>query len=105
MRLPSSPVCCVKSDTAEAAKRIPETVSSEIVLMLDRFRLIPWPLSAKSSAREAMAARTSERLGQFKPEETARIITLLERAGLPVTGPQVMSAQAYLPHMWIARCS
>ena len=46
-----------------------------------------------------MAARASERLGQFRPEETARIITLLKRAGLPVNGPQKMSAQAYLPHM------
>ena len=45
------------------------------------------------------AARASERLGQFRPEETARIITLLKRAGLPVSGPQEMSAQAYLPHM------
>ncbi|UMP75287.1 3-dehydroquinate synthase [Klebsiella pneumoniae] len=28
-----------------------------------------------------------------------RIIALLKRAGLPVRGPQEMSAQAYLPHM------
>ncbi|PTF37225.1 3-dehydroquinate synthase, partial [Staphylococcus epidermidis] len=46
-----------------------------------------------------MAARTSERLGQFSSAETQRIITLLKRAGLPVNGPREMSAQAYLPHM------
>lgn len=46
-----------------------------------------------------MAARASERLGQFTAAETQRIITLLQRAGLPVNGPQQMPAQAYLPHM------
>ncbi|SUG53480.1 3-dehydroquinate synthase [Salmonella enterica subsp. diarizonae] len=46
-----------------------------------------------------MAARTSERLGQFSSADTQRIIALLERAGLPVNGPREMSAQAYLPHM------
>ncbi|MRE16662.1 3-dehydroquinate synthase, partial [Escherichia coli] len=51
------------------------------------------------AAGMVMAARASERLGQFRPEETARIIALLNRAGLPVSGPQEMSAQAYLPHM------
>ncbi|EPC4333334.1 3-dehydroquinate synthase [Enterobacter asburiae] len=58
-----------------------------------------WLHGEAVAAGMVMAARTSERLGQFKPEETARIIALLERAGLPVTGPQEMSAQAYLPHM------
>ena len=58
-----------------------------------------WLHGEAVAAGMVMAARTSERLGQFKAEETQRIITLLERAGLPVTGPQEMSAQAYLPHM------
>ncbi|WP_137903704.1 3-dehydroquinate synthase [Enterobacter sp. 2VL] len=58
-----------------------------------------WLHGEAVAAGMVMAARASERLGQFKPEETARIIALLERAGLPVTGPQEMSAQAYLPHM------
>lgn len=46
-----------------------------------------------------MAARTAERLGQFSAADTDRIIALLTRAGLPVTGPQEMTAQDYLPHM------
>ncbi|MEX8924482.1 3-dehydroquinate synthase, partial [Salmonella enterica] len=46
-----------------------------------------------------MAARASERLGQFSSADTQRIIALLERAGLPVNGPCEMSAQDYLPHM------
>ncbi|MEK5765056.1 hypothetical protein VXE39_20175, partial [Acinetobacter junii] len=35
----------------------------------------------------------------FRAQDTQRIIELLKRAGLPVRGPQEMSAQAYLPHM------
>ncbi|MBM3073817.1 3-dehydroquinate synthase [Enterobacter sp. RHBSTW-00994] len=58
-----------------------------------------WLHGEAVAAGMVMAARASERLGQFKPEETQRIITLLERAGLPVAGPQEMSAHAYLPHM------
>ncbi|MFQ8717172.1 MAG: 3-dehydroquinate synthase [Enterobacter hormaechei] len=58
-----------------------------------------WLHGEAVAAGMVMAARASERLGQFRPEETARIITLLKRAGLPVSGPQEMSAQAYLPHM------
>lgn len=46
-----------------------------------------------------MAAHTSERLGQFSAQDTQRMIALLQRAGLPVRGPQEMSAEAYLPHM------
>ncbi|MFY9994855.1 MAG: 3-dehydroquinate synthase [Leclercia sp.] len=58
-----------------------------------------WLHGEAVAAGMVMAARTAERLGQFTPAETQRIITLLERAGLPVTGPREMSAQAYLPHM------
>ncbi|WP_431640636.1 3-dehydroquinate synthase [Enterobacter hormaechei] len=58
-----------------------------------------WLHGEAVAAGMVMAARASERLGQFRPEETARIIALLKRAGLPVSGPQKMSAQAYLPHM------
>lgn len=58
-----------------------------------------WLHGEAVAAGMVMAARASERLGQFRPEETARIIALLQRAGLPVSGPQEMSAQAYLPHM------
>ncbi|MBE4882446.1 3-dehydroquinate synthase [Enterobacter cloacae complex sp. P39RS] len=58
-----------------------------------------WLHGEAVAAGMVMAARASERLGQFRPEETARIIALLKRAGLLVSGPQEMSAQAYLPHM------
>ncbi|MCU6667945.1 3-dehydroquinate synthase [Enterobacteriaceae bacterium H4N4] len=58
-----------------------------------------WLHGEAVAAGMVMAARTAERLGQFTAAETQRIITLLERAGLPVTGPREMSAQAYLPHM------
>lgn len=58
-----------------------------------------WLHGEAVAAGMVMAARASERLGQFRNEDTQRIITLLERAGLPVNGPQEMSAQAYIPHM------
>ena len=58
-----------------------------------------WLHGEAVAAGMVMAARASERLGQFTAAETQRIITLLQRAGLPVSGPQEMSAQAYLPHM------
>ncbi|WP_230353498.1 3-dehydroquinate synthase [Lelliottia sp. WAP21] len=58
-----------------------------------------WLHGEAVAAGMVMAARTSERLGQFSKEDTQRVITLLERAGLPVTGPREMSAQDYLPHM------
>ena len=58
-----------------------------------------WLHGEAVAAGMVMAARASERLGQFSKEETQRIITLLKRAGLPVSGPQQMSAEAYIPHM------
>ncbi|HCR9751515.1 TPA: 3-dehydroquinate synthase [Citrobacter koseri] len=58
-----------------------------------------WLHGEAVAAGMVMAARTSERLGQFSAADTQRIITLLQRAGLPVHGPREMSAQAYLPHM------
>lgn len=58
-----------------------------------------WLHGEAVSAGMVMAARTSERLGQFAAQDTQRIITLLKRAGLPVHGPQEMTAEAYLPHM------
>lgn len=69
-----------------------------------------WLHGEAVAAGMVMAARTSERLGQFRAQDTQRIIDLLKRAGLPVRGPQEMSAQAYLPHMmrdkryWLAKC-
>ena len=58
-----------------------------------------WLHGEAVAAGMVMAARTSERLGQFTSADTQRIITLLQRAGLPVNGPREMSSEAYLPHM------
>lgn len=58
-----------------------------------------WLHGEAVAAGMVMAAHTAERLGQFKTEETDRIITLLHRAGLPVHGPEAMKAEDYLPHM------
>lgn len=58
-----------------------------------------WLHGEAVAAGIVMAARASERLGQFSSADTQRIIALLERAGLPVNGPSEMSAQDYLPHM------
>ncbi|KGT91045.1 3-dehydroquinate synthase [Erwinia typographi] len=58
-----------------------------------------WLHGEAVAAGMVMAARTAERLGQFSAQQTDRIITLLQRAGLPVTGPESMAAEAYLPHM------
>ena len=58
-----------------------------------------WLHGEAVAAGMVMAARTAQRLGQFDEQDIQRIITLLKRAGLPVTGPQNMSPAAYLPHM------
>ncbi len=58
-----------------------------------------WLHGEAVAAGMVMAARTAENLGQFSSEQTARIIALLKRAGLPVCGPDSMSASDYLPHM------
>ncbi|EAM2910136.1 3-dehydroquinate synthase [Salmonella enterica] len=58
-----------------------------------------WLHGEAVAAGIVMAARASERLGQFSSADTQRIIALLERAGLPVNGPCEMSAQDYLPRM------
>lgn len=58
-----------------------------------------WLHGEAVAAGMVMAARTAERLGQFSAQDTDRIITLLQRAGLPVTGPDRMAAEDYLPHM------
>ncbi len=58
-----------------------------------------WLHGEAVAAGMVMAARTSELLGQFEPQQTERLIRLLERAGLPVNGPQSMAPETYLPHM------
>lgn len=58
-----------------------------------------WLHGEAVAAGMIMAARTAEQLGTFSASLTERLITLLLRAGLPVNGPQQMSAEDYLPHM------
>ena len=58
-----------------------------------------WLHGEAVAAGMVMAARNAERLGQFSSQDTDRIIALLQRAGLPVNGPESMAAEDYLPHM------
>lgn len=58
-----------------------------------------WLHGEAVAAGMVMAAKTAELLGQFTPEQTQRVVTLLERASLPVTGPSQMKPDDYLPHM------
>ncbi|MBD8215549.1 3-dehydroquinate synthase [Erwinia persicina] len=58
-----------------------------------------WLHGEAVAAGMVMAARNAERLGQFRSEDTDRIISLLQRAGLPVHGPEGMAASDYLPLM------
>ena len=58
-----------------------------------------WLHGEAVAAGMVMAARTAERVNGFATEDTQRVITLLERAGLPVKGPREMAAEEYLPHM------
>ena len=58
-----------------------------------------WLHGEAVAAGMVMAARTAQRLGQFSETDTQRIIALLQRAGLPVHGPESMKAEDYLPHM------
>lgn len=58
-----------------------------------------WLHGEAVAAGMVMAARTAELCGQFNSADTQRIIRLLERAGLPISGPTEMAESAYLPHM------
>lgn len=58
-----------------------------------------WLHGEAVAAGMVMAARAAEALGEFTAQDTSRIINLLSRAGLPVTGPEEMTASDYLPHM------
>lgn len=58
-----------------------------------------WLHGEAVAAGMVMAARAAEALGQFDSQDTNRIINLLGRAGLPVKGPETMTASDYLPHM------
>ncbi|WP_114193035.1 3-dehydroquinate synthase [Edaphovirga cremea] len=58
-----------------------------------------WLHGEAVAAGMMMAAYTAHRLGQFSLDDIARVKRLLQRAGLPISGPQQMAPQAYLPHM------
>lgn len=58
-----------------------------------------WLHGEAVAAGMVMAAKTAELIGQFTPEQTQRVIALLERASLPVKGPSQMKPDDYLPHM------
>ncbi|WP_369309367.1 3-dehydroquinate synthase [Providencia rettgeri] len=58
-----------------------------------------WLHGEAVAAGMVMAAKTAELIGQFTPEQTQRVIALLKRASLPVTGPSQMKPDDYLPHM------
>lgn len=58
-----------------------------------------WLHGEAVAAGIVMAARASERLGQFSSADTQRIIALLERPGCQSMALCEMSAQDYLPHM------
>ena len=58
-----------------------------------------WLHGEAVAAGMMMAANTSRRLGQFSAKDVERIKKLLLRAGLPVSGPQEMTPESYLPHM------
>ena len=58
-----------------------------------------WLHGEAVAAGMVMAAKTAELIGNFTPEQTQRVIALLKRAQLPVTGPSQMKPDDYLPHM------
>ena len=57
-----------------------------------------WLHGEAVGAGMVMAARLSERLGHLAPEACSRAIALIERVGLPVTGP-ALGAERYLELM------
>jgi 3-dehydroquinate synthase len=57
-----------------------------------------WLHGEAVAAGTVLACRLSEQLGYLRSEDTARVITLLAKANLPVV-PPTMSLQAWLTHM------
>lgn len=58
-----------------------------------------WLHGEAVAAGMMMAVHTGRRLGRFRDVDAERIKALLLRAGLPVSGPEEMAPEAYLPHM------
>jgi 3-dehydroquinate synthase len=58
-----------------------------------------WLHGEAISVGMVMAARTSKKLGYLKESDFIRIVNLLKRSCLPITGPKNMSASSYIPYM------
>jgi len=58
-----------------------------------------WLHGEAISVGMVMAARTSKKLGYLKESDFIRIVNLLKRSFLPITGPKNMSASSYIPYM------
>lgn len=58
-----------------------------------------WLHGEAVAAGMVMAAELSERLGLAAPGLTARLLRLIEAAGLPARGPAALSPEDYLTHM------
>ncbi|WWO98118.1 MAG: 3-dehydroquinate synthase [Candidatus Dasytiphilus stammeri] len=58
-----------------------------------------WLHGEAVAAGIVMAARTAEILGKLKKVDKDRIIALIQRSGLPISGPSNMKPQSFLPHM------
>ncbi|MBK5144073.1 3-dehydroquinate synthase [Budviciaceae bacterium BWR-B9] len=58
-----------------------------------------WLHGEAVSAGMVMAAETAKLLGTFNQQDIDRIKRLLQRADLPIYGPDSMKPEAYIPHM------
>ena len=58
-----------------------------------------WSHGEAISAGMVMASCTAKHLGYLKPLEFKRIIKLLNRANLPIKGPDIMQPEDYIVHM------
>lgn len=58
-----------------------------------------WLHGEAVSAGIVMAAVTSEKIGKLKNKDTQRILSLINRVGLPVKGPLNMLPSSYFPHI------
>lgn len=58
-----------------------------------------WLHGEAVAAGMVMAAETAARLSMISSDDVARIRALIQRANLPVCGPESMPPEAYLPHM------
>ncbi|HXK00407.1 MAG TPA: 3-dehydroquinate synthase [Buchnera sp. (in: enterobacteria)] len=58
-----------------------------------------WLHGEAVSAGIVMAAVTSEKIGKLKNRDTQRILSLINRVGLPIKGPKNMLPASYFPHI------